>query len=381
MEQGAKDYELKTKAVDKWTAVLQKLPPGEKIVIDGAATDNAWQTAAEIELLALGKDAVEVHTKVKMLQDDDNFYFLFWCEEPKTEQMVSLERQYDDPMVWSDNAIEIHLDIRGKRQDEYQIMVNSQGVIADLHNTVLPLENDFSYTSHAEAKSLILEGEAWQTEIRIPKSSLPPVGEDGRVVANFTRHRILTQEKVHPYYVWSPYALTFGDLANFGTLIPEEKEINLLADGNFTYTGSGRTRPGEWFYWGKTFVRDTEIFRTAGASLRLEHEDASLVYKLPQLKPFTQYRLSFFVRLEEILSSEPRGGFYVRIDQGDGNVQYLPSPGYTGNMKWQRLEEFFTTKSLQPSTYTPYIHFCQRKSSGRSWIDAVQLIEVDPADK
>ncbi|NLZ64171.1 MAG: hypothetical protein GX902_10225, partial [Lentisphaerae bacterium] len=380
VEQGAEDYIRKTQAVDKWTAVLHTVPAGEKIVIDGAGTDVAWQSAAEVELLALGKDAVEVHTKVKMLQDADNFYFLFWCEEPKTELMLSQEREYDDPMVWSDNAIEIHLDIRGERQDEYQFMVNSQGVITDLHNRIATLTNDYSFNAQAEAKSIIMEGVAWQTEVRIPKSSFPPLRADGRVIANFTRHRALLQEKVHLYYAWSPYALTFGDLANFGTLIPAaEEEKNLLADGNFTYTGSGKIRPDEWFFWGKKFTRDTEIFRTAGASLKLEHEDASLVYKLPFLKPFTQYRLSFFVRLADIVSSETRGGFYVRIDQGDGNVQYLPDPGYTGTLKWQRLEKVFTTGSLQPRTYTPYIHFCQRKSSGTSWIDAVQLVELGPA--
>lgn len=374
MEQGAKDYFRKAADKDKWTARFPRLAPDKKIVIDGKPDDAAWAEAGEVELVPFGQDDAEVHTIVKMLKDDENYCFLFDCREPETEKMRIVDRKTDDPMLWSDNAVEIYLDTEGARSEYRQIIVNSTGKISDLHVIPSILKSDWSWNSLAEVATSIVPGKGWYAEIRIPRASFPPEKTD-RIVANFTRHRVLNGNKVHPYYMWSIYGKEFGDVANFGLLTDSKPSINLFPDGDFRRAGSER-KPfqGEWFNWGGRLQRDTAIFRTAGVSIKLEGKHRSIVHYLPELKPETHYRLSFFIRLENVKLRKKGGGFYVRIDDGNGTVRYFPKQPYHGTIPWMRLEyEYQTSKNL---TGKAYIHFVLREADGAAWVDGAELIEL-----
>ena len=379
----AADYFRKAAAVDYWRASAGEVKQGETIQIDGKGSEKAWETASQIALIPLQKDEAEVKTFVKLLYDKENLYFLFDCREPFTAKMRQTKRPAEHPDMWADNAVEIHLDTDGKRQQAYQIIVDSYGKITDLHYVPGKMKLDYKWNGQIQAKTSVVPGKGWFAEIKVPLKHLAPAPK-GKIMVNFNRHRLINDMRVHPYYTWSPFVRSFGDLANFGVLylgpLPEK---NLYTDTGFSVTAIKGHKGSSWTNWGALPARDHKIFRSAGVSIRLEAENKrhALLHKLPDLKPDTTYRLSFFIRQENVKpfpGEQPRYcGFYVRIDDGNGVVRTYPSLPYYGSIPWTRWEYTFTTGSKKPATkYTPYHHFILRKSSGKVWIDHAELVEL-----
>ena len=384
-------YFRKAAAVDYWRSSVGLLKEGEKIVIDGKGDEEAWKNAPCIALIPLDprnkKVDVDVHTFVKLLADKENFYFLFDCREPLTDKMRQLKRPFDDKNMWADNAVEIYLDTEGKRREHRQIMVDSRGEVADLRTIPGKLFSDWKWNSGTEAKTSVVPGKGWFAEVRVPRKSLPPLKGDS-LVAHFTRHRTINGMQAHPYYVWSPYAKSFGDLPNFGVLylgpLPEK---NLYSDGDFEFAGTkqAKEKGSFWFNWGPMPARDEKIFRTAGVSVCLEGgtKKNAIIHRVESLKPNTTYRLSFFVRQENVKllpGKDPRwgAGFYIRIDDGVGipGVRSFPKP-YFGSVPWTRWEYTFKTGPVKPGTkYKPYHHYILRNATGKVWIDHAELVEL-----
>ena len=368
-------------AIEHWHADVRTLKQGEKINIDGKGTEKAWADAPAVALLPLGQDEAEVLTFVKMLHDKENLYFLFDCREPLTAKMLRTKRPFDDPGMWRDNSVEIHMDPAGTRKENYQLMIDSYGSIADLHITNKPLKHDMKWNSGAEVGTSVVPGKGWFAEVRIPLRSMPAV-KDGKIVANFNRHRILDGIKVHPFYVWSPYAGTFGDQANFGHIRLGVRPVeNLLTDGDLIHGGIKWTKHNKWSYSGPIPQRDTKIFRTAGVALRLAGHRSGLAHRISGLKPDTAYRLSFFIRQKDVKlnkGARPGGsGFYVRVDDGNNVVRIFPANSFFGTIPWTRWEfNYRTSKKPLGTSYKPYIHLILRNCSGQAWVDKVELVEI-----
>ena len=235
------------------------------------------------------------------------------------------------------------------------------------------------------AKTSIVPGKGWFAEVRIPRKSMTPVSNN-TLTANFNRNRVIEGVKVHPLYTWSPHTLNFGDIANFGTLhIGQSVNENLVSDGDFEFTGIKGNRKSQWFYWsGPLPERDTKIFRTAGVSMRFGGKRNDLVHKMPKLKPNTLYRLSFFIRQENVrvqpgIKTPQWCGFYVRLDDGNGTARYYPRNRVYGDLPWTRWEHTYRTSGKPMKN--PYIHFCLRKSTGSVWLDHVEFVEVKEDQK
>ena len=377
------DYFRKASAVDMWRTPVKLLNANEKVLIDGKGDDAVWKDAPSIALLPLQKNEVEVHTFVKLMADKENFYFLFDCREPLTAKMRQTKRPFDDVNMWEDNAVEIHLDPAGKRQQAFQIMVDSHGSVADLKYTPGKLACDWKWNSKAQAKSSVIPGKGWFVEVKVPRKSLGAL-KNTPIVANFNRHRTINGMKVHPYYTWSPYARLFGDLPNFGVIYPGElPEKNLYTDDDFKVTGIKRGVGSSWINWGPMPARDEKIFRTAGVSIRLEGPGKrnAILHKLSTLKPNTTYRLSFFIRQENVKllpgKGPQGGGFYIRIDDGNGVVRYFPQHSFFGSIPWTRWEYTFKTGPKKLGTNNSvYHHYILRNASGKVWLDHMELVEV-----
>ena len=125
----------------------------------------------------------------------------------------------------------------------------------------------------------------------------------------------------------------------------------------------------------KYIRRDTGVFLTKGASLRLEPGSASVRQSIP-LKPDTQYRLSFFVRAEKLnpglrimirYGGNPAPSLYVLGDYRD----YIRD-----TVDWYRVEKNFRTPKKFGTQYSPHIDFFIGKSTGKAWIDHVELVEM-----
>ncbi len=377
------DYFRKASAVDMWRTSVKLLKAGEKVVIDGKGDDAAWQDAPEIALIPLQKVDAEVHTFVKLMADEENFYFLFDCREPLTAKMRRSKRPFDDENMWEDNAVEIHLDPAGTRKQAFQIMIDSHGDIADLQYTPGKLGFNWKWHSKAVAKTSLNPGKNWFVEVKLPRKSVE-AEKLTSLVANFNRHRTINGMKLHPFYTWSPYARTFGDLPNFGRLyLGELPEKNLYTDGDFKYTGIKRMWKSSWINWGPMPARDEKIFRTAGVSIRLEGDSKrnAIIHRLPQLKPDTRYRLSFFIRQENVKllpgKGPQGGGFYIRIDDGNGKVRYFPGHSFFGSIPWTRWEYIFKTAPAKTETLDrAYHHYILRNASGKVWLDHMELVEL-----
>ena len=379
------DYFKKAAAVELWQADAGTLKEDEKITIDGVCNEKAWDDAPFIALIPLGRDDAEVLTFVKMLHDRENLYFLFDCGEPLTDNMFRTQRPFDDPNMWADNSVEIHLDPTGTRKEDYQLMIDTFGGLTDLCVTNRPLKHDYTWNSGAQTAVTVVPGKGWLAEVSIPLKSLPKVN-NGMIVANFNRHRILNGVKVHKYYTWSPYVKAFGDQPNFGLIhLGRRDNKNMVSDGDFLHSGIKWSKESSWGYWGPLPKRDTTCFRTAGVSLMLEGHRCGMHHKIDGLKPDTTYSLSFFVRQENVKlnnGASPMGsGFYVRIDDGNNVVRHFPARAFFGTIPWTRWEYTYRTSAKKPGTvYAPYIHFVLRNSSGKVWVDKVELEEV-PAPK
>jgi hypothetical protein len=288
--------------------------------------------------------------------------------------------------MWMDNAIEIHLDPAGKRQEDFQIMIDSYGAVADLHIKVNPLNSNWKWNSGAVAKTTLLPGKGWFVEVKVPRKNMTAV-KGNTLVANFNRNRVINGVKVHPYYTWSPHALSFGDIANFGTLHPGKSvSKNLVTDPGFANTAIKGNKKSGWFNWGYLPARDTQYFRTKGVSIRLEGKKNDLVHRMPMLKPNTLYRLSFFVRQENITplpGKNPKWcGFHVRLDDGNGVARYFPTNRVFGSLPWTRWEHTYRTSNKPLGTnYKPYIHFTIGGASGKVWFDQVEFVEVAEGNK
>jgi hypothetical protein len=288
--------------------------------------------------------------------------------------MATAPRKADDPKLWMDNTIEVLLDTAGKRNFHQQFIINSDGVVTDLimkHNKA-----DYKWSAAHKAKVSVIPGKQWSAEICIPLKGLAPMEKSDRIHANFTRIRILKNRKAKTVlYNWC--RMMGGHRADeFGVLhFNDPGRKTLLADGDFEKpTTRNSTRLGQWSST-EGFNRDTEYYRTSGASLRFEGKRKSARQWFKGLKPGTAYELSFYVRMEKVSAAGPRGGLYARINDSGKAAHYLPKIPLTGSMNWTRHVYRFKTSPKSVTTANT-IDFNFFRANGKAWVDHVEICEV-----
>ena len=371
---GQKAFQAETSNRAAWTMYAGE---ADKITLDGKLNEEAWKKAEEVWLLSnpTTKKA-EVQTRVKMLQDAENFYFGFEADEPETMKMVAqTNRKADDSEVWRDNGAEIFLSADAGSDFIYQFMFNSAGSKADLKNTNHTV--DPAYNSGFKVKTATVPGKRWTAELRIPRSAMPELNGRTALVGNFTRHRVLDGEKAGTeFYAWFPKTRNIAENCGSIRLKTAEKTANLvripdfnqpltanrLHIGNYIWSASGGS---------KYIAQDKEVFVTKGVSLRLEPGSFMVRQNIP-VEPDKQYRLSFFVRTENLAP-----GLRILIRTGTtfyvlGNFRdYI-----RGTVNWYRVEKIFRTPKQFGKDFRPFLEFNIGKSIGKCWIDHVELYEV-----
>ena len=388
--EGAQNYLKTTADVEAWKGYMPALAAGEKITIDGKGDEKAWSKAPAHYLLpnsSIKSEAVDVRTFFKALRDKDNFYFYVEAEEPETAKMTAIKRKFDDFNIWEDNTVEIFLNPSGDRKTGYQLLFNSAGNLSD--NRFMLKNMNLKWNSNAEHKLTVTPGKKWAVEVRIPRKNME-VCKD-RLIANVMRSRVVA-EKRSPFHTWSPKLNNSQFVDNYGILEFEPAaKTSVVPGGAFTEPLSGKRflgkhNPAHW-YTGKVLKLDTKIFRTGGVSVRMDDETEGITfYDLKKfMKPDTRYRLSFYIKTQDVTSLfEWGGGVYFILDCGlkpRKTIRFPMNNGkFVGTMPWTRQTFEFTTPKEFGRDARTYLSFSRHKRyndpKGIAWIDQVEIIEL-----
>ena len=353
------------------------------VVIDGKLTEKDWQEAPAVWMLSrnLGKDKsgkVEVQTKVKMLYDKDFFYFGFICDEPLTGSMTNLPRKFDDGSMWVDNIVEIFLAPDRKAKGLYQFMITSNNSACDLRN--FSGKTDYKWNSGMVSQVSVEPGKAWYAEVKIPRKSMPEI-KGARFAGNFTRGRKHNDARIHaavPYYTWSAFGPQTPE--NCGIInLGQPKQTSHVKDGDFAIVmrwQKGKYR-SPWYGPRAVWMDfDNQYFRTCGASLIMDARRNTLSQWGLNLKPATKYRLSFYVKLEEVKPLKASGGLTMRIGfTSNRSIWPLARPLH-GTADWRRYVFDVTTPPNVGDPKRAAIVFSFRDASGRALLDGISLTEI-----
>lgn len=369
--------------VSSQIAVIPRLPSGAGLVIDGRLDEPAWEAAADLGLVALGDQAVLVHTRVRGLWDDGQLYLGFDCEEPRTGDLNVSPRSHDDVAVWQDSSVEIFLDPEGRRQDYRQLIVNAAGSLSDARLVFEPRSQDWAWESAARVGTSVGAGR-WVAELAIPAAALGPLPmQAGRsLVANFNRSRNLQRSAPgeNQMYSWSPYLdRSFHDLPRFGSLLLAERaEEPVPRNGGFESLDAGGL-PTAWKVsgaWNGRVQTDPAWFRDGARSLRLDGGEGAveLAQGLPALVPDARYRLAFAVRAEGLpLGGTEAGVTVLVLAKG---VLAMTRPAFTGSFAWSRHLLEFTAPAEGQEVL---VRLVARQASGRVWFDGFRLERLGTA--
>ena len=376
---GAKAFNKEVADRSAWTIVAGN---AENITLDGKLDEDSWKKATPVWLNKNRHDTkVEVYTRVKMLKDKDYFYFGFDAEEHQTEKMYALmERKPDDTEVWRDNGCEVFISAELSSDFIYQFIFNSSGLKSDLRNTVY--KTDSRFESGFEVKTQIEQGKGWTAEVRVPRASMPELEGRTTFVANFVRHRVLANTKVSSeYYSWFPKKRNIPEDFAIVRLEASEQSKNLIKTGDFDkpikdnkYIG-----PRHWVLVGKNpkqITVDREEYLTNGVSLLLQEGSSGARQYLP-LEPGKKYKLSFFVKTEELMP-----GLRALLRFGGDSTPVIYALGdfrdyIRGTNQWYRVEKVFRAPEKFGKRYQPFVEFFIGGSKGKGWVDHVELYKVD----
>ena len=124
------------------------------------------------------------------------------------------------------------------------------------------------------------------------------------------------------------------------------------------------------------FPLDTDVFAVGKASCRLvaTNETAVAMEYLPDLKPETRYRLSFFLKTDD-LRSPAGGGAHVVVNDGVNN-SFPPRRSIAGTMDWTHFSFEFKTRPKKENCRS-YIRLIVRgPCQGTAWFDGVRISEI-----
>ena len=337
-----------------------------------------------------------VKAVVSIAETPQEFVFTYDCEEPTPQHQLAVSRKRDDREIWRDSGVELFLNPSGDRKNFYQIVVNVKGSLFDQKLVLKGVKAAGDQSWDSKAKYTITDTpKGYKVVLRVPKSVLGKYDPKGFPV-NFSRNRILSTDSVGhaTLYTWSPFLRNFLDLENYGTLkLGEEKKVpNLIDNGDFSAPAKGRFF-GKWCVEanlrpGTGWELDRTVFFTAPPSLKIictkeaKVPDMYAAQYLKNLKPSTTYRLSAYVRFEDVKPVKRNGG--ICFNFVDTANRWYPTNYLTGTVtKWSRQSFVFTTpadtntaKYPNGRTVVPYVRPRIIGATGTVWFDDITLEEV-----
>ena len=191
---------------------------GERISVDGWLDEAAWERARPIgdfyeRETDEGLPSTE-STIVRVLYDDENLYFGFFCtlDEHSTggHEVAHAHRTADesrprtmfrDENIGSDDAVAIMLDAYNDQRSAIFLATNANGIVFDMsQNGQGPGTRNLDWDTIWESRGQQVPG-GWTAEVRVPFKSLrfrpPPAGEPVVFGIGFKRNIPMKTEEVY----------------------------------------------------------------------------------------------------------------------------------------------------------------------------------------
>jgi len=208
----------KKKTVVKKLSAKHRNPPSIDGVLDNIYLEQGTYLN-NFSLLDTFKQP-KAKTFVYLTYDEENFYILFICNEPKMDKIVRKTFKRDGP-VWTTDCVEIFFDRNRDRKTFMHFIIGASGSVFDsrkifknIDGEKLPVEEVKEWNPEYKWK-VKLEKDSWIAEVSIPWSEIggkPKKGETWGV--NFARERKSEPE----LSIWSPQIGGFCDPQQFGEI-------------------------------------------------------------------------------------------------------------------------------------------------------------------
>jgi len=213
--------------------------------------------------------------------------------------------------------------------------------------------------------------------VRIPRKSMPELANRKRIVGNFRRRRELKDKKgITVSYSWHSSTRNVAENCGYIQLEKTETRQNMIKCPDFDGAIHGKRFMGGSGCWGNdTYIHtDNEYFVTKGVSLLLEGE-CNRIRQNIAVEPNRKYKLSFFYRTEDL---SPGLCPLIRLGVNGGTFYVLGTylDFIKGTQPWTRYEYILTVPARIAEKHPPHLEFSIRKSTGKCWIDHVELLEL-----
>ena len=321
-----------------------------------------------------------VETRVKFAVEKNDLVITYTCDEPRMKDLVAVKRKHDDGDMWKDNGVEFFLNPSCDRRIFYQIIINSEGCVFDQKMTSWGGKKVQQPAWNSEAKVKITKNEkSWSAVVAIPLKNLPGFKE--QIIANICRNRILkTGNDFEQYYCWGPFVKGYHDVENYGT-ITFEKDRNILINSDFSlpktrHGNYGIYKNNKWaggWHGSKQMKLDFDNFVSAPCSMLVSGKNpnaAQTIYH--KIIPGRKYRLSFFMKCENVVPSSRNGGPCANFANNGNN--WFPQRRPTGTTPWVFYETVYTGKEQKKGN--PYLWMRILNGTGKVWFDDVRLEEL-----
>ena len=327
-------------------------------------------------------DVNDVNTAISLRKENGNLIISGECEEPRMKEIRAISTKRDDKMNFADSCVEILLNPSGDRENYFQFVVNANGNLTD-YKCRRNGKSQIEWNSNATAKAEKLTG-SWRFELSIPLKDLGPISRDG-IPANFARNRTFTNGARPVFYMWTLFPGTRGGgfhaIREWGRIKFGAKPGNIVSNGNFELVDPKSKRAAGWSYWSRPGIKislDKTTFISGGHSLRMELDgtsksNANAVLRMPGLKPNTRYRISYYLKTQDLVGKIGAGSW---IYFSNANAAPLPRNRILGTNPWHRVCVEFKTPADTGKDYVPPLGLWVWNAKGTAWFDEVRIDEV-----
>ena len=324
-------------------------------------------------------DITEVNTCIELQKTADSLIIKGTCEEPRMKDIAAKATKREDGLTFMDSCVEILLNPSGDRTNYFQFVVNSNGALTDYKCTKNKKSNQ-KWNSNARVKAEKLAN-AWRFELTIPLKDLGKIAPGG-FPANFARNRAFKDTR-STFYMWTlfPGSRGFHSVDEWGIIKFAAKPANIVPNGNFEKVNPKTKKAVGWSYWPRKGIKislDEKTFISGGRSLCLELDgsvkgNVAAGCKIPGLKPNKKYRLSYYLKTENLVGKSGAGA-YIYFFKSNGMP--LPRVQISGTNPWHRVCVDFKTPAQTGSDYVPPLGLWIWNAKGKAWFDEVRIDEV-----